>query len=42
MCACVQDFYDFEGYDQQRFDTEHFTKHKMFVQSNMPVFMRNR
>jgi hypothetical protein len=42
MCACVQDFADFESFEQQRFDSEHYTKHRMVVQSTMPVVMRNR
>ena len=41
-CACVQDFTDFESYDQQQFEREYFTKHRMTVMAKMPVRMRNR
>ena len=42
MCACVQDFLDIEDFEQDRFESDHFTKHRMVVQSSMPVMMRNR
>lgn len=41
-CACVQDFYDFERFEQQRFNGDHFTKHRMAIPSTMPLVMRNR
>jgi hypothetical protein len=41
-CACVQDFADFESFEQQRYETEYYTKNRIVVQSRMPVVMRNR
>jgi hypothetical protein len=41
-CACVQDFADFESYEQQRHDSSYFSKHRIVVPSRMPVVMRNR
>lgn len=41
-CACVQDFYDFERFEQQRFNGDHFTKHRMAIPSTMPLAMRSR
>jgi hypothetical protein len=38
----VQDFADFESFEQQRYDSEYFTKNRIVVQSRMPVVMRNR
>ena len=35
-CACVQDFFDFQQFEQQRFDTTHFSKHRMVVRSSTP------
>jgi len=41
-CACVQDFADYESYEQERFESDYFTKHRLVVQSHMPIFMQNR
>ncbi len=41
-CACVQDFSDYEDFEQQRFESEYFTKHRMVISSSMPMVMRNR
>ena len=41
-CACVKDFSDFESFEQQRFEAEFYTKHRMAVPSSLPVVMRNR
>lgn len=30
-CACVQDQYDIEQFEQQRFEAEHFCKNRMVV-----------
>lgn len=40
-CACVQDFADWEAYEQQRFEAETFTKHTMTVHSSLPFLPRN-
>jgi len=41
-CACVQDFADAESFEQDRFETSFYTKHRMLTPSRMPVVMRNR
>jgi hypothetical protein len=41
-CACVQDFADFESFEQDRFESDYFTKNRIIVPSRMPVVMRNR
>lgn len=41
-CACVQDFADFESFEQDRYDSDFFTKNRIIVPSRMPVIMRNR
>jgi hypothetical protein len=38
----VQDFYDFESFEQHSHDKEYFTKHRMAFRTNLPVAMRNR
>jgi hypothetical protein len=38
----VQDFYDFESFEQHSHDKEYFTKHRMAFRTNLPVVMRNR
>ena len=40
-CACVQDFYDYEQFEQERFDTRHFSKHRMVVRSSTPMLAHN-
>ena len=42
MCACVQDFADYESFEQQRYESTFYTKHKMAIHSKMPIRMRNR
>ena len=41
-CACVQDFADFEVYEQERYEAAYFTKSRIMTPSKMPVVMRNR
>ncbi len=41
-CACVQDFYDFESFEQEHHDREFFTKHRMAFRTSLPFVMRNR
>ncbi len=38
----MQDFADFEDYEQERFDSAYFTKHRLVTPSRMPMVMRNR
>ena len=41
-CACVQDFADFESFEQHRFNTVFYTKYTMAVQSSGPSLAHNR
>jgi hypothetical protein len=41
-CACVQDFSDYESFEQQRFEVDYFTKYRMMIPSTSPMAMRNR
>ena len=38
----MQDFADYERFEQHRYDAEFYTKHRMMTPSKMPVVMRNR
>lgn len=41
-CACVQDFADFESFEQSRHDAAYYSKNRIVTPSRMPVVMRNR
>ena len=40
-CACVQDHYDIEQFEQQRFESEHFCKSRMAIRPDGPHLAHN-
>lgn len=40
-CACVQDQYDIEQFEQQRFEAEHFCKNRMAVRPGTSYLAHN-
>jgi hypothetical protein len=41
-CACVQDFADFESFENLRFESGYYTKHVMAVRSSGTTLAHNR